>query len=96
MRSKYVGKTFGDWTCTTITIANVSGKRAKRPGTINYRYTFERATSDGLAKKSVQLNSTEAVQVYRGTKTVEAIADRRRMRRERINTPRQVQYSFID
>lgn len=81
--SKYLNKTFGNWTCTHIGIARVQGKKtmkgkvSKQPGRQSYYYVFERITSDGLAEKLVRLNCNQAAKVYRGELLVEEIADAR-------------------
>ena len=76
--SKYIGKTFDNgWMCTEIVLANVQGKRSKRPGKRNYRYIFQRRTSDGLADKIIVLNSTDAAAVYQGRTLIEELADQR-------------------
>ena len=81
--SKYLNKTFGNWTCTHVGIARVQskktakGKISKQPGRQTYYYIFERPTSDGKAEKLVRLNSTQAAKVYRGELTVEEVADLR-------------------
>lgn len=96
MRSKYVGNSFGNWTCIGIGLANVQGRRSARPGTRNYFYTFERDTSDGIARKVMQLNSTEAAAVYAGRISVEELMDRREANHAAARTARRVQYMFID
>lgn len=82
--SKYLGKQFGDWTCTHVGVATVQAKKkmnhkglAKRPGHQNYYYIMERLTSDSKAEKMVRLTSTQAAKVYRGELTVEEIAEQR-------------------
>ena len=89
-KSKYLHKTFGNWTCTHVGVADVQpkicrvkrttlGKKAKTksPGSRQYYYIFERLTSDNKAEKLVRLSAGQAAKVYRGTLTVEAIADSR-------------------
>jgi len=90
--SKYVGKTFGNWICTDINIANVQGAKSKRPGKQNYSYLFERRTSDGVCDKLVILNSSEAAAVGAGKKLVEEIADGRKKNEK---TRRKIAYRFI-
>lgn len=75
--SKYLGKTFGNWTCVSIGINNVQGKKAKAPYHQNYYYIFQRKTSDGKALKSIRLNSGEASKVYKGKVDVETILTKR-------------------
>jgi hypothetical protein len=81
--SKYLNKQFGNWTCTHVGISRVqakktlSGKPSNQPGRQTYYYIFERVTSDGAAEKLVRLSHVEAAKVYRGTMTVEEIADTR-------------------
>ena len=81
--SKYLFKTFGNWTCTHVGIARVQGKKtknrkvSKQPGRQTYYYIFERPTSDGKAEKLVRLTAAQAAKVYRGELTVEEVADTR-------------------
>ena len=81
--SKYLNKTFGNWTCTHVGIARVQakktakGKLSKQPGRQTYYYIFERPTSDGKAEKLVRLNHVQAAKVYNGLLTVEEVADLR-------------------
>lgn len=82
--SKYLNKTFGNWTCTHVGIA-VKTRVFKRgtkvrndyPHHQTYYYIFERPTSDGKAEKLVRLNCRQAAAVYRGEVSVEDIADTR-------------------
>lgn len=93
-KSKYLGKQFGNWTCTHVGINNVQGKRAAAPGKINYYYIFERITSDNLAEKLIRLNSSDAAKVYRGELQVEEIAEKRRSQtEEKFN--RKISYHFV-
>jgi hypothetical protein len=81
--SKYLFKTFGNWTCTHVGISRVQpkktskGKISKQPGRQTYYYIFERPTSDGKAEKLVRLNAGQAAKVYRGVLSVEEVADTR-------------------
>ena len=82
--SKYLFKTFGNWTCTHVGIAvktgvfkNGSRVRNAYPHHQTYYYIFERPTSDGKAEKLVRLNCRQAAAVYRGEVSVEDIADTR-------------------
>jgi len=94
-KSKYVGKQFGNWTCTAIGIANVQGKRAKWAGHLSYYYIMERMTSDNKAEKMIRLNCSEASKVYQGLITVEEILDKREAKNSREFT-RKVSYHFVD
>lgn len=83
-KSKYLNKTFGNWTCTHVGVARKqpvflvgTKKLSKRPHHQTYYYIFERETSDGLAEKLVRLNSKQAARVYRGELSVEEVADTR-------------------
>lgn len=90
--SKYVGKEFDNgWVCTEIVLSNVQGKRSKAPGKRNYRYIFQRRTSDNQADKIIVLNSTDAANVYKGRLLVEELAD---VRHHDKNVRRSVTYSF--
>lgn len=81
--SKYLFKTFGNWTCTHVGISRVQpkktrkGKVSNQPGRQTYYYIFERPTSDGKAEKLVRLNAGQAAKVYRGLLTVEEVAEAR-------------------
>lgn len=99
--SKYLNKTFGNWTCTHIGVAVKTGvfKRNTRvrnayPHHQTYYYIFERKTSDGKAEKLVRLNCVQAAAVYRGEVSVEEIAD---LRQEKgVSTFKdKVSYHFI-
>ena len=83
-KSKYLNKTFGNWTCTHVGVARkqpvfLAGtrKNSKRPHHQTYYYIFERPTSDGKADKLVRLSAGQAAAVYRGELTVEEVADTR-------------------
>lgn len=93
--SKYLGKQFGDWTCTHVGIASVQGSRAKWAGHMNYYYIFERRTSDNKADKMLRLNAGEAAKVYRGEATVEEFLDKREGSKTNRFT-RKVSWHFID
>ena len=99
--SKYINKTFGNWTCTHVGISRVQPKRthtgtlSKRPGHQTYYYIFERITSDGAAEKLVRLNHFEAAKVYQGLASVESIAKCRQASGTR-EFKNKVSYHFID
>lgn len=98
--SKYLFKTFGNWTCTHVGISRVQPKRTKKgkvsnqPGRQSYYYIFERMTSDGKAEKLVRLNAGQAAKVYRGVLTVEEIAEARQAKGI-SNFKDKVSYHFI-
>ena len=82
--SKYLNKTFGNWTCTHVGVAVKTGAfkkgtkvRNSYPHHQTYYYIFERPTSDGKAEKLVRLNHAQAAAVYRGELTVEEVAELR-------------------
>ncbi len=106
-KSKFLHKTFGNWTCTHVGVASVqpkickykkaaNGKRAKAksPGSRQYYYVFERLTSDGLAEKLVRLNAVQAAKVYNGILSVEEVADLRQEKGVSEFTEK-VSYHFI-
>lgn len=99
--SKYIGKRFGNWTCTHVGISRVQpkrttkGKTSKQPGRQTYYYIFERLTSDGAAEKLVRLNHAEAAKVYQGLVSVESIAEARTAKGVR-EFKSKVSYHFID
>jgi hypothetical protein len=83
-KSKYLNKTFGNWTCTHVGVARkqpvyLKGTRhvSLRPHHQTYYYIFERKTSDGKAEKLVRLTAGQAAMVYRGELSVEEVADLR-------------------
>ena len=99
-RSKYLFKTFGNWTCTHVGVAVKTrvfkkGTRVKNeyPHHQTYYYIFERNTSDGLAEKLVRLNSGQAAKVYRGELSVEEVADLRQ-EKGKSNFVSKVSYHF--
>lgn len=89
-KSKYLGMTNGDWTCTHVGVARVQpafkqkraedGKRvrSKNAGHRTYYYIFERLTSDKKAMKMIRLNAQQVRQVLDGYITVESVADAKR------------------
>ena len=99
--SKFLNKTFGNWTCTHVGVAVKTGafKKGTRirnayPHHQTYYYIFERETSDGLAEKLVRLNEREAAKVYRGELSVEEVADLRQS--TGVNTfTAKVSYHFV-
>ena len=106
-RSKYIGMTSGDWTCTFIGVdrvqpvytkkRNENGKKikSKRPGHRLYYYIFERLTSDQKADKLVRLTAAQILKVRKGLCTVEEIADKKKSKNSEKYTDR-VCYSFCD
>lgn len=93
-KSKYLGKQFGNWTCTHVGVSWVApafyvGTRArqKRPGHRSYYYIMERLTSDGKAEKMIRLNCNEAAKVWKKMITVEEILDKRESKKA---------YEFVD
>ena len=89
-KSKYLGMTNGDWTCTHVGVARVQpafkqkraedGKRvrSKNAGHRTYYYIFERLTSDKKAMKMIRLNAQQVRRVLDGFITVESVADAKR------------------
>lgn len=86
-KSKYLGMTNGDWTCTYVGVSRVQpafkkkrdedGKRvrSKNAGHQTYYYIFERLTSDSKAMKMIRLNARQVRQVLDGCITVESVAN---------------------
>ena len=105
--SKYLNKTFGDWTCTYVGVASVApaftekrdeaGRkiRSKRPGHRSYYYIFERLTSDEKAMKMIRLGYWAAAKVLNGERTVEYFAQKKARQRSQEFT-KKVSYSFCD
>ncbi len=106
-KSKYLGMTDGDWTCTHVGVAGVqpaftkkrdeAGKRVrtKSPGHQNYYYIFERLTSDKKAMKMIRLGFWQVKKVYSGERTVEDFATKKERKRSQSFT-KKVSYSFCD
>ena len=80
-RSKYKGFQSGEYVCTYIGLASVTGAfrkkkvdgkrvRATSTGHRHYYYIFEKVTSDNKAKKMVRLNANQMLSVAKGYKTV--------------------------
>ena len=93
-RSKYLGKTFGNWVCVHVGVNSVQGARAKWSGHRSYYYVFARITSDGKAEKMIRLNSNEAAKVYQHKVLVEDILNKREATKQYSFT-RKVSYSFF-
>lgn len=92
--SKYYMECFGEWVCTYVDIAFVSGKNLKSFGKRNYYYIFERLTSDNKAFKMVRLNSTQASKVYKGLLSVEEVAEKK-LQRNLDKFKEKVSYQFL-
>lgn len=82
INSKYKNFKSGDYRCTYVGIASVTGAyrrkkvngksvRAVSAGHRQYYYIFEKLTSDNLAKKMVRLSASQMLAVARGLKTVD-------------------------
>ena len=105
--SKYLNKTFGDWKCTHVGVANIqpaytknydeNGRkiRSKRAGHRSYYYIFERLTSDEKAMKMIRLGYWSAKKVLRGERTVEYFAEKKSRQHSQEFT-KKVSYSFCD
>ncbi len=105
--SKYLGKQYGNYTCTHVGVDRVQpvytqkrdadGKRlrSKRPGHRLYYYILERITSDHIANKIVRLNAAQMLKVSKGICTVEDFADKFKNKNSNKYTER-VCYSFCD
>ena len=106
IRSGFYGMTSGDWKCTHVGLASVTGAyrknkvsgqrvRNKTAGHRNYYYIFERLTSDQKAMKMVRLNAKQVRQVRDGWYTVEDFAQKKELERSQAFTHK-VSYSFCD
>lgn len=106
-KSKYLGMTSGNWTCTHVGIARVQptlthykdslGRRikSKSAGSKQYYYIFERPTSDGKAMKMIRLNANQATSILKGLKTVEDFSLKKESERsQQFN--KKISYSFVD
>jgi hypothetical protein len=106
-KSKYLGMTNGDWTCTHVGVERVQpafkekrdhlGRRVrtKYPGHQSYYYIFERLTSDQKAMKMIRLNAKQVRQVLDQKYTVEDFAQKKELERSQTFTQK-VSYSFCD
>ena len=81
-KSKYKGFQSGEYVCTYIGLASVTGAfrkkkvdgkrvRATSTGHRHYYYIFEKVTSDKLARKMIRLNANQMLLVAKGYKTVD-------------------------
>jgi len=82
IKSKYKNFKSGDYRCTYVGIASVTGAynqkkvngkrvRSTSAGHRHYYYIFEKVTSDNLAKKMVRLSASQMLLVAKGLKTVD-------------------------
>ena len=101
-KSKYLGMTNGNWTCTHVGIAKVTPTfkpgtkvRYTSAGHRQYYYIFERLTSDEKAMKMVRLGFWQAKKVLDGERTVEEYAAKKERQRSQEFT-KKVSYSFCD
>lgn len=106
IKSEFYGMKSGDWLCTHVGLASVTGAYKKKkvngqrvrnltPGHRNYYYIFERLTSDNKAMKMVRLNAKQVRQVRDGWFTVEELADKKAVKRSQTFTQK-VSYAFCD
>jgi len=70
-KSKYVGKTFGRWTCTAIYLRKNYCHGTKHNA---YRYQLMRITSDGLCEKVIFVSGTTMNRINKGLTHPELIA----------------------
>ena len=107
-KSKFIGITSGDYTCTGMMVRDVQpmfcrkktdedGKRArtKSPHSQQYSYICEKLTTDGKAVKSLILNAGQIRNVYRGDATIDEYAKRKARKRSRVFDKR-LNYGFCD
>ena len=106
IRSEFYGMTSGDWKCTHVGVASITGAYKKKkvdgkrvrnltPGHRNYYYIFERLTSDSKAMKMIRLNASQVRQVLNGTYSVEYFAEKKEAKRSQVFNEK-VSYSFCD
>ncbi len=106
IRSEFYGMKSGDWECTHVGVASVTGaykqkkvdgKRVRNltAGHRNYYYIFERLTSDKKAMKMIRLNAKQVRKVRDGWYTVEELADKKAAKRSQVFKEK-VSYSFCD
>ena len=105
-KTKYLGMKSGDWTCTRVDVDYIQSAytqkrdehgrkiRSKYPGHRLYSYTFERATSDAKAIKTIKLSCVQARRVLNGERDVEYYAEKKQ-RMANQSTRTKVSYSFI-
>jgi hypothetical protein len=101
-KSKYLGMKNGEWLCTHMGIATVTPTfkprtriRYKSAGHRQYYYIFERLTHDLKAEKMVRLSAAQVLLVYKGLKTVEEYADKKKASKAKA-FKNKVSYSFCD
>lgn len=106
-KTKYLGMTNGDWSCTHVGVDRIqpaftqkkdeSGRkiRSKRAGHCTYYYIFERLTSDAKAMKMIRLGYWQAKKVFSGERSVEYFAEKKARRRSQEFTQK-VSYAFCD
>ena len=101
-KSKYLGMKNGEWLCTHMGIATVTPTfkpstriRYKSAGHRQYYYIFERTTHDLKAEKMVRLSASQVLLVYKGLKTVEEYADKKKASKPKA-FKNKVSYSFCD
>ncbi len=70
-KSKYLGKTFGDWECTDIYLAANYGGGTKHNA---YRYQLSRLTSDKKCIKIVTVSGPTLLKIVRGFCSVDDVA----------------------
>lgn len=106
IRSEFYGMKSGDWKCTHVGVASITGAYKKKkvhgkavrnvtPGHRNYYYIFERLTHDQKAMKMIRLNAQQVRRVRDGWYTVEELADKKSAKRSQVFKDK-VSYSFCD
>ena len=104
IRSEFYGMRSGDWACTHVGLASITGAfkkkkvngkavRNKTAGHRNYYYIFERLTSDAKAMKMIRLNAKQVRQVRDGWYTVEDFAKKKAAKNSQ-EFKEKVSYSF--
>ena len=104
IRSEFYGMKSGDWECTHVGLASITGAfkkkkvngksvRNKTAGHRNYYYIFERLTSDAKAMKMIRLNAKQVRQVRDGWYTVEDFAKKKAAKHSQVFKEK-VSYSF--
>ena len=104
-KTKYLYMQSGDWECTHVGVASITGAYKKKPvdgkrvrnrtaGHRNYYYIFERLTSDNKAMKMIRLSASQINKVRKGLATVEDFAKKKAAERSQAFKEK-VSYSFI-
>ena len=82
-RSKYLFKTFGNWTCTKVYLAANYNSCTHHNA---YRYQLSRKTSDNKCIKSITVSGPTMLKISRGLCTVEQVVTNKLKSTKTINS----------